>query len=163
MVKVSTCIVAMKWYLMEQLRRAIGIGNSSTSHIDNQKNYFLVLGERVTDDINAIVGTAEKKFDINFSNAKTKFSLILHYNVDNSYLFLNGKEICKFNAKNNFPTQLCLGGISEKICSVESRKVSFEKIMYDFSVDFDAVDKADTLKVYNLKWSRVIQNNFLDC
>ena len=34
--------------------------------------------------------------------------------------------------------------------------------MYDFSVNFDAVDKADALKVYNLKWLRVIQNNFLD-
>ena len=158
--------MAMKWHLMEQLRGAFGIGNSSTSHIDNQKNYFLVLGEEVTDDINAIVGTAEKKFNINFSKAKTKFSLILHYNVDNSYLFLNGKEICKYKAKNknvNFTTQLCLGGISEKICSIESRKVSFEKTMYDFSVDLDAVDKADTLKVYNLKWLRVIRNNFLDC
>ena len=94
----------MKWHLMEQLRGAFGIGNSSTSHVDNQKNYFLVLGEGVTDDINAIVGTAEKKFDINFSNAKTKFSLILHYNVDNSYLFLNGKEICKFKVKNKMST-----------------------------------------------------------
>ena len=27
--------------------------------------------------------------------------LILHYNADNSYLFVNGKEIFKFKADNN--------------------------------------------------------------
>ena len=29
-----------------------------------------------------------------------KFCLILHYNTDNSYLFVNGKEIFKFKAHN---------------------------------------------------------------
>ena len=33
-----------------------------------------------------------KKFFINFSKAKTKFSLRLHYNRDNSYLFANEKK-----------------------------------------------------------------------
>ena len=50
----------------------------------------------------------KKKVSINFSKANTKFCLNLHYNVDNSYLFVNGKEIFKFKANNknvNFPTQ----------------------------------------------------------
>ena len=34
----------------------------------------------------------KKKFSINFTKANTKFCLILDYNADNSYLFLNGKE-----------------------------------------------------------------------
>ena len=34
----------------------------------------------------------EKKIFINFSKAKTKFSLRLHYNRDNSYLFANEKK-----------------------------------------------------------------------
>ena len=39
----------------------------------------------------------------------------LHYNADNNYLLVNGKEIFKFKADNknvNFPNQFCLGGIS---------------------------------------------------
>ena len=53
----------------------------------------------------------QKKISINFTKANTKFCLILHYNADNSYLFLNGREIIKFKAddKNfNFPIRFCL-------------------------------------------------------
>ena len=34
-----------------------------------------------------------KKIAINFTKANTKFCLSLHYNADNNYLFVNGKEI----------------------------------------------------------------------
>ena len=34
----------------------------------------------------------QKKNVINFTKAKTKFCLTLHYNADNRYLFVNGKE-----------------------------------------------------------------------
>ena len=61
---------------------------------------FLVLGEGPTDDINGSVGAAEQKFSVNFSKEKTKFHLNLHYNHDNSYFFINGKEIYKFKANN---------------------------------------------------------------
>ena len=54
--------------------------------------------------------SALQKFSINFTKAKTKFCLSLHYNHDDSYLFVNGKEICKADNKNvNFPTQFYLG------------------------------------------------------
>ena len=42
-----------------------------------------------------------------FTKANTKFCLSLHYNADNSYLFVNGREMFKFKADNknvNFPT-----------------------------------------------------------
>ena len=45
----------------------------------------------------------------------TKCCWTLHYNVDSSYLLVNGKEIFKFKADNeniNFPKQFCLGIIS---------------------------------------------------
>ena len=40
------------------------------------------------------------------------FCLSLHYNGDNSYLFVNGKEIHIFKAKDSeiVPYPLCLGG-----------------------------------------------------
>ena len=49
----------------------------------------------------------QKTFAINFSKAKTKFCLTLHYNADNGYLFVNGEQIFKFKANNknvSFPT-----------------------------------------------------------
>ena len=50
-----------------------GVDNSSSSHTDNLKNEFLILGEGNTFGINGSFGAHEKKIDINFSKAKTKF------------------------------------------------------------------------------------------
>ena len=50
-----------------------------------------MLGEGSTYDINESFGAPEKKFGINFSKENTKLCLSLHYNSDNSYLFVNGK------------------------------------------------------------------------
>ena len=45
---------------------------------------------------------------INFSAAKRRFCLSLHYNEANSYLFVNGVEIIKYKAKDseNIPNVL---------------------------------------------------------
>ena len=60
--------------------------NSSSSHSENHKNNFLIL----RDD-----PTYGRRFNINFTKSNTKFCLSLHYNTDNGYLFVNGKEIFK--------------------------------------------------------------------
>ena len=60
------------------------VDNSQSSHTDNYKNNFLVLGEGPTDDNNGTVGVAEKNFSVNFNKAKTKFCLNLRYNCDSS-------------------------------------------------------------------------------
>ena len=85
-----------------------GVDNSSSPHVDNRKNNFLVLGEGPTFVINGSFGSPNKMFSINFSKSNTKFCLSFHYNADNCYLFVNEKEIFKFKADNknvNFPTQ----------------------------------------------------------
>ena len=69
--------------------------DSSSSHADNRKNNFFVLGEGPADDIVGSVGAAEKKFGISFSKAKTKFYFRLYYSGDDSYLFVNGKKQIK--------------------------------------------------------------------
>ena len=56
-------------------------------------NNFLILSEGDTFGINGSFGAKEKKFSINFSKANTKYFLRLQYNADNSYLFINEKEI----------------------------------------------------------------------
>ena len=72
----------------------------------------------------------------------------LHYNADISYLFVNGKFFFKFKADNkkfNFPTQFCLGSISNGFSATESREVSLNGNVYDFSVDYNSIDKSDIL------------------
>ena len=54
--------------------------------------------------INESSGVPERKFSINFRKVKTKFCLSLHYNHDNSYLIVSGKEICKFKFANKNST-----------------------------------------------------------
>ena len=40
-------------------------------------------------------------YSINFSENGAKFCLSQHYNRDNSHLFVNGKEMIKFKAKDS--------------------------------------------------------------
>ena len=61
-----------------------GVDNSSSSHADNRKDHFFVLGEYPTFGINGGFGSPQKKFSVDFSKANTKFCLSLYYNADNS-------------------------------------------------------------------------------
>ena len=96
-----------------------------------------MLDEISTYGITGSYDSPEKKFSINFSLVNTKFYLGLRYNGDNSYLFVNEKEIFKFKANDgivNFPTQFFLGIISHGFSATESREVSLKRCLYDFSV-----------------------------
>ena len=71
----------------------LGADMSSSVHANNKMNNILVLD--FTQGINDTRIYAEKTYSINFTKTKIKFCLSLHYNSDNSYLFVNGTEICK--------------------------------------------------------------------
>ena len=78
------------------------------------KNDILVLGKEPTQGFEHTL-TAEKLYNINFTVGGKKFCLSLHYNGDNSYLFVNGVEQFNFKAKDSsiVANQLCLGNISK--------------------------------------------------
>ena len=88
--------------------------------------------------------TPEKNFNINFAKANTKFSLSLHYNSNNSHLFVDGKEIFKFKADNknvnflNFVSEVYLMDLV----------LSLNRNVYDFSVDYNSIDKSDILNIH---------------
>ena len=66
-------------------------------------------------------------------------------------MFVNGKWIFKFKADNknvNFPTQFCLENISNGFRAIESREVSLNGNVHDFSVDYNSIDKSDILSIY---------------
>ena len=61
------------------------------------------------------------------------------------------KEIFQFKANNknvNFPTQFCLGGISIGFSATEFRDVSLNGNVYNFSVDYNSIDKSDILHIH---------------
>ena len=70
---------------------------------------------------------------------KKKFCLSLHYNGANSYLFVNGKEIVKFKAKDSaiVATPLCLGNISKDWSVNNMKKTGLIGYVYQFCVGYE--------------------------
>ena len=90
-----------------------GADMSSSVHVDNKGKDILILGFGPAQGFGEHSFTAEKMYSINFIVTKKKFCLSLHYDVANSYLFVNGSEIIKFKDSNIVSTPLCLGNISK--------------------------------------------------
>ena len=160
---------AGSWSFVDAFARNViifGVDNSSSSHFDNHENIFLILGESPTYSITwKLWIIRKKKFSLNFTKANTNLCLSWDYNADNNYLFVNGKEIFKFKADNknvNFPTRFCLGSISGEF-SATARKVSLNGNVYDFSVNYNSIDKSDIFNIYkhlmtenNIKWCQPV-------
>ena len=66
---------------------------SSSVHIDNKGEDILILGKIPTERSDDTTLTAETLYSINFTRPGIKFSLSLHYNGRNSFLFVNATKI----------------------------------------------------------------------
>ena len=73
-----------------------GVNTEDSKKENNQKQFILVLGSA---KINGNEIYAEKSYTPDFASGNKITCLSLHYNGDNSYLFVNGKQICQFKAK----------------------------------------------------------------
>ena len=137
----------------------LGVDMSSSAHIDNEKKDILVIRNGQTQGLERTL-SAEKMYSINFTVTRKNFCLILHYNGANSYLFVDGREIIKFKAKDFeiVATPLCLGNIS-KDSSVENMKnTGLNGYVYDFSVYYDviAVDDIKDIHKYSIRKNNII-------
>ena len=114
---------------------------SSSAHLHNKKKGILILGKGPVQGLEDTL-TAEKMYSINFTMTKKKFCLSLHYNEVNSYLFVNGKKIGKFKAKDsaNASTPLCLGNISKDWSVNNMRKAELNEYVNEFCVDYGALN-----------------------
>ena len=54
------------------------------------------------------------------------------------------------NKNVNFPTRFCLESISDVFSPTESREVSSNGIVYDFSVYYNSIDKSDILNIQSI-------------
>ena len=127
-----------------------GVDASGSIHASNRANSILVLGKSLT-QINNTTIHAEKMYSINFSATKKRFSLSLHYNGDNSYIFVNGKEIIEFKAKSSeiVKDPICLGNISKDFSGSNMKKAGLYGSVYYFSMDHDATAANDISDAHN--------------
>ena len=89
----------------------------------------------------------------NFSVENKTFGLSLQYNGDDSYLFVNWKEVTKFNAKDSEikANQLALGSISTS-ANRSSSDIEDSKLygnVYVFSVDYSAITNDEIIDIHN--------------
>ena len=76
-----------------------GVDMSFSKHANNKANNIYVMGKDYVQKINDTTIYAEKMYYRNFADPGKKFVLSLHYNDNNSYLYVNGNQELKFKAK----------------------------------------------------------------
>ena len=127
-----------------------GVHESSLVHANNKANNIYVMGDLFVQGINDTTLYAEKIYSLNFTQSSKKFLLSLHYNGDDSYLFVNGTQELKFKAKDDqiINEKLCLGNLSSEWTKSKSEKTGLYGNIYDFVVDYKAIN--DVKPIYDM-------------
>ena len=124
---------------------------SSSVHIDNKIKDILIFHEGSTQRSDDTTLTPEAQYSINFSRSNIKFSLSLHCNGSNNFLFVNATKIYPYEAK-DFEIKiysLCLGNLSGDFsASNMKKKTALNGCVYDFSVDYRALDTSDIINIH---------------
>ena len=127
-----------------------GANMSFSVHKTNGENHIYVMGDRFTQGIHNTTLYVERNYWRNFTDLGKKFVLSLHYNGDDSYLFVNGRQELKFKAKDDqvINEKLCLGNLSIEWTTSESEKAGLYGNIYDFVVDYKAINGVKP--IYNI-------------
>ena len=86
-----------------------------------------------------------------FSAIGRRFSLSLHYNGTNSYLFVNGNEIIKLKVKDSELDSniLCLGNILKDFSVNNMKKeTGLYGTAYEFSVDYGVISVENIFNIH---------------
>ena len=117
-----------------------GVHESYLVHANNKANNIFIMGDGFVQGINDMTWYAEKIYSQNFTQPNKKFVLSLHYNDNDSYLFINGKQELKFKAKldQSIKEKLCVGNLSDQWTTSESEKTGLYGNIY-FIVDYTQI------------------------
>ena len=118
-----------------------GVDMSFSVHATNRANNIYVVGDGLTQGIDDTTFYVGKNYWRNFTDPGKKFVISLHYNGDESYFFVNGRQELKFTAKTDqlVKEKLCIGNLSDQWTASESEKTGLYGNIYDFSVDYQAM------------------------
>ena len=85
--------------------------------------------------------------------------LSLHYNGDDSYLFVNGRQELKFKCKAEqlVKEKLCIGNLSDQWTTSESEKTGLYGKIDDFVVDCEQISVVKA--IYNMHRYLMTKNN----
>ena len=124
-----------------------GVNTSNSSHSTNKTQNIYVLGKDFVQGINNTTIYAEKIYKTNFTEQSKKFVLSLHYNGDNSYLFVNGSQELKFKSSVNYLDRnlLCVGDISSDWSLTNGTKTGFYGNVYKFAIDYVPLSGVKTI------------------
>ena len=127
-----------------------GVHENSVIHQNNKANNIFIIGDGFVQGINDTTLYAEKIYSQNFTAVNKKFVLSLHYNGDDSYLFVNGKRELKFKSKDDQIVKeiLCLGNISDDWTAANAQKTGLWGEIYDFAVDYTSTNIGDIYNVH---------------
>ena len=136
-----------------------GVDMTNSKHANNKAKDVLVLGHGLIQKIDDTTIYAEKMYSPNFTVANKTFCLSPHYNGDDSYLFVNGKEFIKFKAKKQSVVgKLALRNITADFNQADRKSTGLYGYIYDFSVDYNALsnEKIHDIHAYLMKKNRII-------
>ena len=135
------------------------VGMSFSVHATNRTNNIYVMADGFTQGINDTTLYVEKNYYRNFTEPGKKFMLSLHYNGDDSYLFINGRQELKFKAKTDqlFKQKLCIGNLSDQWTTSESEKPGLYGNIYDFVVDYEQI--VGVKAIYDMHRYLMIKHN----
>ena len=139
-----------------------GVNSSNSVYATSKIQNILILGHGLAQKVNNPTIYAEKMYSLNFRAEDKIFYLSLHYNGDNSYLFVNGKEFTTFKAKKSEikANQLILGSIltSANLSSSDIEDSKLRGNVYDFSVDYSTIsnDKIQDIHAYLIKNNGIV-------
>ena len=124
-----------------------GAGMSFSAHGTNRANHIYLMGDGLTQGINDTTIYVEKNYYRNFTDPGKKFVLSLHYNGDNSYLHVNGRQELNFKCKTDqlVKEKLCIGNLSDQWTASESEKTRLYGSIYDFVVDYEQIVGVKTI------------------
>ena len=120
----------------------------------------------------SFVLSRKAKYSITFSRSERKLCLGLHYNGNNSFLFVNATKISQIKAKTSEikPYSLCLGNILKDFTANNlKKKAVLNGCMDAFSVDFNIVDNSNMINIHiylveknNVRCLALLKKHLLD-
>ena len=124
-----------------------GVHESSLVHANNKAKNIYVMCDLFVQGINDTTLYAEKIYSQNFTKSGKRFILSLRYNDDDSYLFVNGRQELKFNAKDDqiISEGLCLGNLSGEWTKSESEKTGLYGNIFDFVIEYKPIVGVDPI------------------
>ena len=124
-----------------------GVDISFRAHATNRANHIYLMGDGLTQGINDTTLYVEKYYWRNFADPGKKLIISLHYNDDESYFFVNGRQELKFKVKTDqlVKEKSCIGKLSDQWTTSESEKTGLYGNIYDFVVDYEQIVGVKTI------------------